>query len=206
MDRVWRIGTEVLMFTRFWTLSQYHWFNAPLIKIPPSTDGALFLAALGGAYEFEEEQLRSRLIQAATALRQSLQQPELQGGRGVPEFVTSLSAVLDFLNSVDDATVLLYSFDRAPSLDDLLEAFASGAGANDWALEELGRKGAKGRQLLLSALPKKQAKDRLMAAASMLLILFRDDATVAEIERFADSCAPDLANDVAQLVAAYTSI
>jgi hypothetical protein len=193
------------MFTRFRTLSQSHLFDAPLIKIPPSTGGALFLAALGGAYEFEEEQLRSRLIRAATELRLSLQQPDLQGGRGVPEFVTGLSAVLDFLNSVDDATVLLYSFDRAPSIDDILEAFASGAGANDWALEELGKKGAKGRQLLLSALPNQRAKDRLLAAVSMLLILFRDDATVAEIERFAGSCAPELANDVAQLVAVYTS-
>lgn len=194
------------MFTRFRTLSRCHWFNAPLIKIPPSTDGALFLAALGSAYEFEEEQLRSRLIQIATNLQLSLRQPELQGGRGVPEFETSLSAVLDFLNSVDDATVLLYSFDRAPSIDDLLEAFASGAGANDWALEELGKKGAKGRQLLLSALQKQQAKDRLLAAVSMLLIVFRDDATVAEIQRLAQNCTPQLANDVAQLIAIYASV
>ncbi|MDB5344518.1 MAG: hypothetical protein JWP89_2895 [Schlesneria sp.] len=194
------------MFTRFQALSQSHLFDAPLIKIPPSTEGAQFLAALGGAYEFEEEQLRSHLIQAATELRLSLQQPDLQGGRGVPEFVTSLSAVLDFLNSVDDATVLLYSFDSAPSIDDVLEAFASGAGANDWALEEIGNKGTEGRQLLLSALQQQLPKDRLLAAVSMLLILFRDEATIAEAKRFAHSCAPEIANEVAQLVAAYTSI
>jgi hypothetical protein len=198
-------ASKSIMFTRFQTSSAVHVFDAPLIKIPPDTPGAMFLGAIGGAFEHEEEHLRSRLLQFAADLEVALQQEELNTRRGVGAFLVGLRGVINFLNSVDENSVCLYSYERAPSIEDLLDAFGNGGGADDWALEELEKKGEKGRKALLSTLKKKRDKRKLLAAISMLLIVFLDDQTRAAIQTFIDKCEPDIGQDASLLLAAYTA-
>jgi len=193
------------MFTRFQTASAVHVLNAPLIKIPPDTPGAMFLGALGGAYEYEDEHLRSRLFQFAADLEVALQQRDLITRPGVEAFLVGLRAVMEFLNSVDENAVRLYSYERAPSIEDLLDAFGNGGGADDWALEELGKKGEKGRKALLSVLKKEQDKSKLLAAISMLLIVFRDHQTTTAVQTFIEKCETDIGRDASLLLAAYTA-
>lgn len=192
------------MFTRFQTASAVHVLNAPLIEIPPDTPGAMFLSALGGAYEYEDEHLRSRLLQFAADLEVALHQETLITRPSVEAFLVGLHAVIEFLNSVEENAVRLYSYERAPSVEDLLDAFGNGGGADDWALDELGNKGEKGRKALLSLLKKEQDKSKILAAISMLLIVFRDDQTTAAVQTFIDKCEEDIGKDASLLLAAYT--
>lgn len=141
-----------IMFTRFQTLSAVHIFDAPLIEIPPNTPGAMFLGTIGGAYEFDDEHLCSRLLQFGTDLEVAIQQPDLIRRRGVPEFLVTLRSVIEFLHSANENSVHLYSYERVPPIEDLLDAFDKGGAGNDWALKELRRKGEKGWKALLSIL------------------------------------------------------
>jgi hypothetical protein len=193
------------MYTRFQTPSAVHVLDAPLINIPPDTPGAMFLGALGGAYEYEEDHLRSRLLQFAADLEVALQQDDLITRPGVDSFLVALRSVIEFLHSIDDNSVRLYSYERTPSIDSLVNAFGNGAGADDWALEEVGKKGQSGRKALLSFLKKEQDKRRIMSAISMLLIVFRDDRTIAAIQKFIDACEPDIGKEASLLMTAYTA-
>jgi hypothetical protein len=193
------------MFTRFQTVSAVHVLNAPLVRIPPETPGAKFLGALGGAFGYEEEHLRSRLLQLAADLEVALQQDELMACPGVEAFCVGLRDVISFLNSVDDSSVRLYSYERAPSVEDLLGAFGDGGGARNWAIEEPGGKGEKGRKALLSVLKKEKDNNKVLAAVSMLLIVFRDDRTREAVQKFIDKCNGDIGKDASLLLAAYTA-
>lgn len=193
------------MFTRFQTATATHVLDAPLIKIPPETPGAMFLGALGGAYEFEEEHLCSRVLQFATDLEGALQQRDLSTRAGVPNFLAGLRSVIQFLQSASEPTVRLYSYERAPSLEELVEAFCQGGGANDWALEELGKKGEKGRKDLLALLKKENDKQRILSAISLLSILYRDDSTRSAVQNFIDTCEAHIGKDAAVLLEAYSS-
>lgn len=194
------------MFTRFRTASAVQVFNLPLVGLPPQVPGAMFLAALGGAYENEEEHLRSRLLQFATDLSVGLKQPDLMAWPGMQAFQAGLRSVIEFLQKSDENSVYLYSYDRTPSMGDLLDAFATGGGANDWALEELGKKGEKGRKMLLSALKKAEDQETILSAISMLLILFRDDQTIAAVQKFIDNCNADVGREASLLLNAYKSV
>lgn len=193
------------MFTRFLTSSAVHVFDAPLVKIMPDTPGAMFLQVIGGAYEYEEEHLCSRLLQFAVDLEVALQQSDHFTRPDLETFLVSLRSVIEFLRSVNENSVRLYSYERAPSIEDLLDAFGNGGGADDWAIEELGKKGGKGRKALLSVLMKENDRDKLLAAISMLLIVFRDDQTTAAVRAFIETCEEDIGKDASLLLAAYTA-
>ena len=193
------------MFTRFRTASAVHVFDAPLVKIPPDLPGGTFLAALGGAYECEESHLRSRLLQGAGDLSAALEQPDFLSRSGVPKFLSALRSVIPFLAATSENEVFLYSYDRAPSIEDLLDAFAEGGGSRDWAIEELGRKGEKGRKALFSALNVEKDKQRILSGISLLRLLFRDEPTLAAIRKAIENSAPDVRPDAFLVLAAYTS-
>jgi hypothetical protein len=195
------------MITRFRTASSEYVFDAPLIGsiLPRDAPGGMFLAALGGAYEIEEEHLRSRLLQFVMDLETTLGQSDLKSKRGVAKYLAALRSLIEFLQSVSDNSVYLYSYERAPSINTLLSAFARGGGATDWALEELGTKGEKGRNALLSVLKKEKARDRVLSAISMLLLLYRDNQTITTVQRFIETCDTDTGKAAALLMAAYAS-
>lgn len=179
--------------------------DAPLVKVPADIAGVRLIAELGIAYECEEEYLCSWLVRQGGELRAAVEEAELDREPGVSRFLAALKSAIDFLESVPDETVAIYSYDRPPTTDDLLDAFAKGNGADDWAIQELAKKSDKGRKALLSVLKKEKNKDRLLAAVSMLLIVFRDDQTVAAIRRIVDTCEDDTGREAAVLLAAYTS-
>ena len=135
----------------------------------------------------------------------ALQQDDLITRPGVDSFLVALRSVIEFLHSIDDNSVRLYSYERTPSIDSLVNAFGNGAGADDSALEEVGKKGQSGRKALLSFLKKEQDKRRIMSAISMLLIVFRDDRTIAAIQKFIDACEPDIGKEASLLMTAYTA-
>ncbi len=67
-----------------------------------------------------------------------LQEPDLNSLPGVEAYLVDLRALIEFLESVNENTVCLYSYERTPSIDYLLDVFAEGFGANDWASRNLG--------------------------------------------------------------------
>jgi hypothetical protein len=100
------------MFTRFRTATAEHVFNAPLIRIPLDAAGAEFLSALGGVYDNEEELYRQWLIRNANDLKCTLESPDFNTKPGVAKFLVGLTSLLEFLNSIPDDSIFLYSYDR----------------------------------------------------------------------------------------------
>jgi hypothetical protein len=201
------------MITQFRTASSTYIFDAPWLgsilppdaTLPSDLPGAsMFLAALGGALEAEEEHLRSRLLQFAMDLETALEQSDFKSKGRVPKYLAALRSLIEFLQSAGDNSVCLYSYERTPSISDLLDAFPRGSGAKDWALEELGKKGEKGRKAMLSVLKKEKNRGRLLSAVSMLLLLFRDEKTIAAVQQFTETCDADTGKVAAVLLAAYT--
>lgn len=181
--------------------------DAPLVNnsIPPDIRGIRLLHELCGAYEEEEEYNCSWLIRQAKELVATLEQAGFDEAPRVSKLIAELRLVVEFLQPISSETVTIYSYDRAPSSGELLTAFMEGSGADDWALEEFQKKGDKGRRALLSLLKKEKDEDRLLAAVSMLLIVFRDEQTVAAVRRFVDTCDDEIGVAAATLLSAYTS-
>jgi len=179
--------------------------DVPLISVPSDMRGVRLIIELGGAYEHEEEYACSWLIRQAEELTTALRDSGLDKDPDVSKFLAELNLAIDFLEPVSHESVLLYSYERAPSIDDLLAAFADGCGADDWALEKLARKGDEGRTALLSVLRKQKNADKLLSAISMLLIVFRDDQTIAAIEQFVEDSGDEIGRAAAMLVSAYTT-
>lgn len=193
------------MFTRFRTESTHHLFEVSFSDLPREVAMSTFLCMLVRAYGDEDEYFRASIRQDAAHLRKGLESPEFLAHRGVAKLVRSLDALLEFIDSTTEPTLCFYSYDRSPSINDILDAFAKGGGADDWAIEELASRGGKGRTALLKVLEKDEDRDRLLAAVSMLLISFRDDRTIAAVRRFVDTCDPNVGESAAVLLAAYTS-
>jgi hypothetical protein len=82
---------------------------------------------------------------------------------------------------------VLFSYDKPPTLRDLLQAFSEGGGADDWAIEELGRQGAAGRALLIDALENRRLRKYLPAIIQLLLLLHPDEETRDVLYRFLDA-------------------
>ncbi len=101
------------MFTRFRTATAAHVFDAPMIRIPPDAGGTPFLSALGEAYEFEEELYRQWLIRNAQDLKRTLEQTDFSTQPAVSKFLLALNSLLEFLHSIPEDSVALYSSDRS---------------------------------------------------------------------------------------------
>jgi len=259
------------MFTRFQAGSETLVIDdsGPMMPIRPGVPGALFLAALGGAYQQETTESRQRLLDAATQLRDYLSEhldrlqyrytievcmmgrPELKtsgtgmvsgfkidgvthaihGGDGeciltryepLPDGSGSLQEQIDvsdrkrvqtddwgeikirrrkmkytfpqilpdaiaFLERVDEHQVRLYSYDKLPTLRELLQAFSEAGGGDDWAIEELGRQGADGRAQLIDALEDRKLRKYVPAIVQLLILLHRDAETDEILDRFLEA-------------------
>lgn len=193
------------MFTRFRTASAAYVSDLPLIKLTNNDPGASFMAALGGAYECEVEHLRVKLLRFAIDLDVGLELPDLKTRPHAQAFYMGLKSVIEFLQASEENSVSLYSYERAPTVAELLEAFAEGGGADDWALEELVKKGDKGRKSLLSILKKEKDKRRIFSAISMLLLVFHDDQTIASVQKVIDKYDAEVGKEASLLMAAYMS-
>lgn len=198
------------MFARFRSASGVHVINVPL-DVPPEILESRFFGLLTGAYEEEEEYALSWVLRIAKDFKVALEQSDLTQQRGVPKLLASLNSTIDFLESIPDEQasrrepmpegtgfedllesipleqVRLHSYDRAPSINEILDALREGSGGDDWAIEELERKGEKGRRDLLSVLKKEKNRNRLLTALELLIVIFRDDQTRAEVQRFVES-------------------
>lgn len=194
------------MFTRVWTSSAEHLFEAPLISVPTGTPGSDFFGCRGGSYGYVESILRGRLLQFVEDLNDSLHEPEFVSRKDVKVFLKSLESLIEFLHSQTENSVYLFSYDGTPSLSDLLRAFSEGNGADDWALEEMAKRGEKGRKALLTRLKKEKERSNILAAISMLLILFRDEQTVTSVKKFIDNQESEIGAEASLLLAAYIQV
>lgn len=193
------------MFTRFQASSGRYLFDAPLCRIPAGTTGDKFLGALGGAYEREESSSRASLLDEARRLKATLEGPPWNQKANVRKLVSALEGIILFLNSISDDSVSLYSYEGRPTIDGLLDTYAEGAGANDWALEQLAEQGDKARKSLLNVLKKETHSDRVQSAVAILLTLFYDAEVVTAVKQLIDRSDDDLANAASSLLAAYTA-
>lgn len=195
------------MFTRFRAASGVHVMNAPFMhNLPANMRGFEFIQELGGVYEYEEEYVRSWLLRIAKELKTNLEQSDLHKERDVPEFLAALNPAIEFLESIPGEFVTMYSYDRAPSISEILTASSMGSGGiDDWALEELYKKRDGGRSALLAFLKKEKRKDKVLQAIELLLILFKDQKTRDAVQRFINTCDDDIRQDAAECLAAVTT-
>lgn len=216
------------MYTRFRSASGAHIMNVPL-EVPHEIMGARFFCLLTGTYEEEEEYTLSWVLRLAKEFKTALERSDLREQSHVPKLLASLRSTIgflesipdeqasrrkpipeaasfeDLLQSIPDERVILYSYDRAPSINEILDAWREGSnGIDDWAIEELEKKCEKGRRALLSALKKEKNKARLLTALELLIVIFRDDQTRAEVERFVESSGDDEIRQVARAITAQS--
>ena len=186
------------MFTRFRTSEAVHVLESPKIPLAPDAAGAPFLILLGQSYECEEEIYRLWLIRNANELKAALE-AEVEPPSNVSKFVAGLKSLLEFLSSIPDDAVFVYSYDRAP-IPVLLDAFRIGGGLSEWALEDLRKRGEKGRVALRKVLQKGKDIDQLLAAVSMLLMLDRREETIAAVQELINRFDPETGKRVAALL------
>ena len=125
--------------------------NVPL-DVPDDIRQSGFYGCLTAAYECEEEYVCSWILRIAKEFKTALEQPDFKEHPGVPELLAELSSTIDFLESIPDGgvrrrkpilepagfedflesipleRVSLYSYDRAPSINELLDACREGSG------------------------------------------------------------------------------
>lgn len=187
-----------IMFTRFRTSEAVYVLESPKIPLAPNAAGAPFLILLGQSYECEEEVYRLWLIRNADDLKSALE-ADVEPPPNASRFVAGLKLLLEFLSSIPDDAVFVYSYDRAP-IPVLLDAFRIGGGMSEWALEDLRKRGEKGCLALRKLLQKEKDPDRLLAAISMLLMLDRGEETIAAIQKMMLRCDPETGKHAAALL------
>jgi len=98
------------MYTRFSTTTSQFVMHAPMLKTPPDAPGAPLLAAIGGAYECEEQHLRARILREAINLQDTAS--NLPKNSRQAAFLEALSGLISFLESETDGGVTLFTSDR----------------------------------------------------------------------------------------------
>ncbi|MCA9099672.1 MAG: hypothetical protein KDA63_00890 [Planctomycetales bacterium] len=119
-------------------------------------------------------------------------------------FPDQLAECIEFLDSVSDVKVTLYSYDVAPSLRDVLQYYAEGGGGEDWALDVCNQGGDKWRQDLIGALSEPELQQYLGSTIQLLLLCFSDTETRSAIMAAIDRQPETDRNSLALLYAAYT--
>lgn len=194
------------MFTRFRAASGMHVMKAPLISVPDDFRGIDFLGYRSATYEYEEEYVRGWLLRIVKELKANLEQSGLDKKQSISEFLRALDPAIEFLESIPDEFVAMYSWDRAPSIAEILDAyFKAGDGLDDWALEELYKKRDGGRSALLAFLKKEKSQQKLLQAIELLLVVFRDQRTRDAVQRFIAGCGDEIRQEAAKCVAAITA-
>lgn len=176
------------MYTRFSTPAATHRF-APggMLRYSPRGPGACFLTMLGGAYECETEYGVSDVVREATNLLAVLQDASSEFHVAAPKFIASLEGLLRFLQGCDAPRVRLYSYEKPQTLDELLAAGAVGGGPDDWAMEEVFKRGAKMIPKLEAVLADPARSRQHLAAVRFLLFCFPGGAGREVVRRFAES-------------------
>ncbi|MCA9070006.1 MAG: hypothetical protein KDA84_13835, partial [Planctomycetaceae bacterium] len=90
-------------------------FHAPLIPFPPQAAGAAFLEMLGEVYDSEEELHRQWLVRNAQELKTTLEHPQFPEHPNVARFLPELDSLLEFLQSLSEDVVAVFSSDRRPA-------------------------------------------------------------------------------------------
>jgi hypothetical protein len=84
-------------------------------------------------------------------------------------------------------SVQLYFYEKAPTLDELLAADASGGGADDWAMEEALKRGGKMIPKLEAVLGDANRSRQHLSAVRFLLFCFPGSASREIVRRFVAS-------------------
>jgi hypothetical protein len=176
------------VFTRFSTPTLTHLF-APgrMLRYSPRGPGASFLTMLGGAYECETEQSVGNVVQEAALLLAVLQDASSEYHVSAPNFASRLERLLRFLKGCDAHSVRLYSYEKPPTLDELLAAGTSGGGADDWAMEEVLKRGGKMIPKLEAVLGDADRSRQHLSAVRFLIFCFPGSASREIVRRFVAS-------------------
>lgn len=118
----------------------------------------------------------------------------------------TLADCISFLESVPDNVIDLFSFDKPPTLQDLLREFEEGSGGNDWAIEEVGRNAAKWQGELLAAVTDKQFSKHRAGVVHLLLICFPDAKTRMTVVEAIHGLPKKAQTELLTLVEAYASV
>jgi hypothetical protein len=172
------------MYTRFRTSSKTCLFApGPMLRYSPTGPGASFLGMLGGAYERESDERVEKVIHEASLLLASLQGSK----RHTEKFVSELQRLIAFLRDSDSESVILYSFEDVPTLEDLLAAETQGFGGDDWAMEEVHKRGEAIVPELGAVLADPKKHQYHLSVVRLLLFCFPGIESRKLIERFIES-------------------
>jgi hypothetical protein len=160
---------------------------------------------LGGAYEFETEESVAEVIREATCLLSVLQDSASEFHVPAPRFASQLERLVRFLRDGNASVVTLYSYEKPPSLDDLLAAEMEGGGADDWAMEEVLRRGEKMIPKLKAVLGNADRSQHHLSAVRLLLFCFPGTASREIVQRFVESAGDTEEKRGAALLLAATS-
>jgi hypothetical protein len=114
-----------------------------------------------------------------------------------------LDACISFLESLFDEQIRLYSYDRAPTLHEILEEMSEGSGGDDFAVEEVHRRGPETRAELLKALSENSLRKFRPAIIQLLLLCFSGHETTKAIELFVEQQPAKERNAYLVLLAAF---
>lgn len=106
-----------------------------------------------------------------------------------------LDECIEFLDSVPDQTIRLFSYDRMPTLRQILDEMIEGFGGDDFAIEEICRRGAETRAELLSALNNQSLRKYRAAIIQLLLLCYPSDPTRMAIEHSSKSSPRKIARN-----------
>lgn len=115
-----------------------------------------------------------------------------------------LAQCIDFLEAVADQEVSLYSYDTLPSLRTILDNYTDGCGGDDWAIEEISRRGNEGRAELLDAITNSRYHKRCGAIVQLLLLCFPGDDTREAVMNTLAQLPDEGGNELQMLVKAFT--
>lgn len=121
------------------------------------------------------------------------------------ELPDRLAECVAFLESIPPQYVTLYSYDTAPTIRQILKEFSEGGGGDDWAIEEIGRKGEKGKSELLTVLDNRRMRTSFNAAVQMLLLCFPGDDTREAVMKCIERHPEKDRDELLMVVAAFGS-
>jgi hypothetical protein len=180
---------ELTMFTRFETDDGVHVLRFDCsMRIHPEAPGAGFVRELGKAYEDKTECLRRGLLDMARDLHVVVTDPTTPHYSPNPEFAVELLEVIGFLESASDRRIRLYSYEKQPGIEEILDLHAQGGGASDWALEVVADRGQKACAALKTLLQRASTTSRHLSAIAILMLVFPGEETLEAVDQFINGC------------------
>jgi hypothetical protein len=97
-----------------------------------------------------------------------------------------LPKLIEFLEGANDREVKVFSYDKTPSIKELLSMASEGMGVNDWAIEEFSNRGEEGKKQLIEILKQNTLKEYHLTAAQLLFLVFPGEQTKTIIKDHID--------------------